>query len=133
MRPTKYLPLPSLIRPSPISLEHSTGCPGALLQELQSKSGRSATEPFFDPSPAMCLDHAETVKSIERLAEFDADPNILVIIAHERSLLGQIDFFPHAINDWKAKDLDEKTRWGFCAAFESAVTEQVHLSRDSDA
>lgn len=55
---------------------------------------------------------AET--SIRALAEFDADPNILVLIAHDVAPLKMMDFFPKStINDWRSKGLKEQMHWGF--------------------
>lgn len=46
--------------------------------------------------------------------EFDADPNILVVIAHDTAPIEIMDFFPKAnINDWQAKGHKEVMHWHF--------------------
>lgn len=56
----------------------------------------------------------EAQRSIVALAEFDADPKVLVAIAHDPTSLVVFDFFPHGtMNDWKKKGWKEKMQWGF--------------------
>jgi len=51
--------------------------------------------------------------SLEKLATFDADPDILVLIAHDISLRSTIPYFPAYLNNWKANGFKEKTVWSF--------------------
>lgn len=53
--------------------------------------------------------------SIRKLWEIDADPNVLVIIAHDSAPLDVLPFFPEGgtINDWKEKGYKEKMHWHF--------------------
>ena len=55
--------------------------------------------------------------SIRALFEFDADPNVIVIIAHDNAPLVVLKdkMFPHGgdINDWKQQGYKEKLHWGF--------------------
>ena len=57
------------------------------------------------------------MNSIKALTEFDADPNVLVIIAHDTAPLEQIqpqDWFPKGtINDWQKKGWKESMHWHF--------------------
>ena len=54
------------------------------------------------------------MESIRSLIEFDADPNILVIIAHDTAPYEMMPFFPkHNINDWKEKGWKESMHWHF--------------------
>ncbi|EXJ75366.1 uncharacterized protein A1O5_02062 [Cladophialophora psammophila CBS 110553] len=53
-------------------------------------------------------------KSVLGLMEFDADPCILVTIAHDPAALDVYDFFPRGnLNDWQQKGWKEAARWGF--------------------
>lgn len=48
------------------------------------------------------------------MKEFDADPNILVIIAHDSACSDIFDFFPTGtLNDWHLKSWKNKHRWAF--------------------
>lgn len=56
--------------------------------------------------------------SIRALFEFDADPNVLVMIAHDTAPLDVLkdSFFPAkdgALNAWKQRGYKEKLHWGF--------------------
>ena len=53
-------------------------------------------------------------KSVDYLSEFDADPNVILLIAHDPSPVDVLPFFPNGtINDWKAKDYKKKLHWRF--------------------
>lgn len=61
---------------------------------------------YVDPPTAM--------KSIGALAEFDADDNILVMIAHDVAPEKVVTFFPKGtMNDWKVKGWKQAMHWGF--------------------
>ncbi|KAJ7334282.1 beta-lactamase-like protein [Mycena albidolilacea] len=51
--------------------------------------------------------------SVEKLATFDADPDVLVLIAHDISLRDSLPYFPAYLNDWRATHLKERTVWNF--------------------
>ncbi|KAJ6512908.1 hypothetical protein C8R45DRAFT_1088013 [Mycena sanguinolenta] len=51
--------------------------------------------------------------SLEKLATFDADPNIFVVVAHDISLRATIPYFPAYLNDWQKSGLKEQTVWSF--------------------
>ncbi len=73
--------------------------------------------PFFKPStgPAsFYVDPKTALESTIKLRAFDADPNILIAIAHDPTSLEVFDFFPTGkMNDWKAKGWKEAAHWGF--------------------
>ncbi|KAJ6512906.1 beta-lactamase-like protein [Mycena sanguinolenta] len=51
--------------------------------------------------------------SLEKLATFDADPNIFVVVAHDISLRATIPYYPAYLNDWQKSGLKEQTVWSF--------------------
>ncbi len=51
--------------------------------------------------------------SLEKVATFDADPDIFVIVAHDISLRSSIPLFPAYLNGWKASGLKQRTVWNF--------------------
>lgn len=54
------------------------------------------------------------MESIRSLIEFDADPNVLVIIAHDTAPIEMMKFFPeHDINNWKEEGFKERMHWHF--------------------
>jgi hypothetical protein len=48
--------------------------------------------------------------SLDKIAEFDADPDFFVFIAHDQSL---IPYFPRSLNDWKAGNWKRNLVWHF--------------------
>jgi glyoxylase-like metal-dependent hydrolase (beta-lactamase superfamily II) len=71
-------------------------------------------------------DIEETIRTIEKIQEFDAMDNVLVVAAHDESLLGVLDFFPESANDFVKKRWVEKTRWRFLKDFSGAIDLQAH-------
>ena len=60
------------------------------------------------------MDPVQSNISFKSLQEFDADPNVLVAIAHDPASLEVFEFFPNAtMNDWKRKGYKEAVHWGF--------------------
>lgn len=123
LRPSDGVPLPASITvpglmPSP--------CPGHLFETLHPCSGQSGSDaartPFVkvgEKSPA--IDLAAARDTLHKIESFDADPNILVIAAHDWSLKDVIEFYPRKANDWKSKGWKEAGRWRFLADFQKAV------------
>jgi glyoxylase-like metal-dependent hydrolase (beta-lactamase superfamily II) len=120
-RPTEYLPLPKYIAPAPMSRFGHAGCPGAYMVEHVHPK-RSATQPFYDIAQGFSHDHDEAVRSIRKLEEFDASDDVLMCIAHDQTLLGNVAFYPETINDWKVKGYGDKVRWAFCGDFKVEPT-----------
>ncbi|KAG9586847.1 Metallo-hydrolase/oxidoreductase, partial [Aureobasidium melanogenum] len=120
-RPSQYQPLPTEISPSPKTLPQPV-CPGHLLQEVH--CNKSANEPYYEATEGFCHNLETNHWTVEGMQEFDASDDILLIIAHDASLLGVLDFFPESLNHWREKDLDAKTRWRFLGGFSEAVGKQ---------
>ena len=60
------------------------------------------------------IDPPVAQQSVDRLAEFDADANVFVCVAHDGGLLLVVDWFPHGtLNEWKSKGWKQKSQWGF--------------------
>ncbi|KAJ7759209.1 beta-lactamase-like protein [Mycena metata] len=51
--------------------------------------------------------------SQDKVAAFDADPDVFVLIAHDISLRSTLPYFPASLNNWQAIQLKEKTVWNF--------------------
>ena len=57
------------------------------------------------------------------MEQFDAHENILVVIAHDGSLLGLMEIFPKSLNGWGGTGLKQRGKWAFLQDF-SEATEQ---------
>lgn len=115
LRPSPYLPLPKSI-----TLLHTQDViDGEALRQLYLR--QSANEPFFEPSERMFPAMREARKTIEAIQELDAQSNIFVVLAHDASLVGEVEMFPAAINGWVQSGVKERTRWGFVSDFRGLV------------
>jgi hypothetical protein len=87
-----------------------------------------ATKPFYDlktsadnsPS-AMAHNPQEARETIQKVMETDASESILVVMAHDDSLRGVLDFFPGYLDGFVEKGWVEQGRWGFLKDFRGAV------------
>lgn len=128
IRPSAYLPLPDIISPHPLdeSSQSTAPCPGALFEHLLRNSS-DKTKPFLELSKRLNseggahTDPVEAARTIEKLQEADAHDKVLVVLAHDKSLLPVVDFFPKYANDFASKDWVKKGRWGFLKDFEQAL------------
>ncbi|KAF7335343.1 Metallo-beta-lactamase superfamily protein [Mycena sanguinolenta] len=118
-------------RPRPL-FQQNFPCPAHLLEE--SKSAIS-TDFFWSPlsrdgafdmlsrsrqflaisdqPDSFYADPVTAQVSLEKLAKFDADPDILVLVAHDLSLRSYLPYFPAYLNHWKARGLKEANVWNF--------------------
>lgn len=127
-RPTKYVPLPSLILPNPLNLSSPTPCPGHIFEEIHpQKCGNS---PFYCmgtwPDGFPTNDDPEAaIESQRKLQLLDAYMNqVFVILAHDETVEGVIDFFPKTANQWKERGWGNEVRWLFLGDFREAVTQE---------
>jgi glyoxylase-like metal-dependent hydrolase (beta-lactamase superfamily II) len=123
-RPSEYLPLPASIMPNPMDPTSVKPCPGALFSDIL-RDGHTK-KPFYTvvrnnvPSTSG-YDPDVAQETIGKVIEVDARPGIMVIMAHDESLLGVLDFFPKYANDFREKGWVEKGRWLFLKDFATAV------------
>ncbi|KAF7374593.1 Metallo-beta-lactamase superfamily protein [Mycena sanguinolenta] len=68
----------------------------------------SRAQQFFvisDLPDSFAADPVTAQISLEKIATFDADPDIFVAVAHDSSLMSSIPYFPAYLNDWQASGL----------------------------
>jgi glyoxylase-like metal-dependent hydrolase (beta-lactamase superfamily II) len=123
-RPSKYLPLPDSILPNPFNKSSSSPCPGSLFNDLL--PGGDKTKTFLEISnlpdgKSIAHDFDEAVRTIGKVQEADAREEILVVMAHDESLLDVVDFFPKYANGFVEKGWVKEGRWGFLKDFKEAV------------
>lgn len=121
-RPSTYLPLPASISPNPLDDDDSrTVCPGALFEHLLPDGG-DRTKPFYKiATGGVTLDVEEAQRTIEKMQEADAQDKVLVVIAHDATVVNVLDFFPKYMNDFVSKNWVGKTRWAFLKDFKGAL------------
>ncbi|KAF2219784.1 hypothetical protein BDZ85DRAFT_243016 [Elsinoe ampelina] len=84
---------------------------------LRDKSGGS----FYGLAPLLQEDLVQAEETLEKLRAFDARDDVLVVLAHDASLLDVVDVFPRKANGWRRKGWGEKGRWGFLREMEREV------------
>lgn len=126
-RPTPQLPLPESIAPSPFEPPSSRAvCPGAMFEPIHpakiASSGDYRTTPFYELSPMMNASLPDALTTVSKMQEFDASPNVLVVIAHDTSLLDVLPFYPKGeLTGWEKTDNKAVGRWRFLKDFGKAV------------
>lgn len=127
-RPSRYLPLPEKISPNPLERYGGQSCPGALFEDLLRDGDR--TKPFFEiprleDGKGVAYDVDEATATIGKVQEADAKEEVLVVIAHDDSLLDVVDFFPKYANDFVKKGWVQEGRWRFLKDFDTAVRHKL--------
>ena len=123
-RPTEYVPLTENIVPNPLVppfAKATSICPGALFTAIHPKN--SSTEPFMQPTGFLHDDVEKACESLEKLLIFDAQDDILTMIAHDKTLADVVDFYPNTVNGWKEKGWKEQLHWRFLRDFETGSEE----------
>jgi glyoxylase-like metal-dependent hydrolase (beta-lactamase superfamily II) len=116
IRPNIYRPLPVDIIPNPFPHAFTGSCPGAAIMENLHPL-HCGDKPLVNTPQAVMIDLPAAQETLQKLEGFDGADNVFVVIAHDHSLLGNVDVFPKRINDWKEKDIAQKARWKFLASF----------------
>ncbi len=65
------------------------------------------------PAPSVYKDYEATMRSLGHLVRLDADPDVLMVIAHDGTAPGVVEDFPESVNGWKEKGWKEKLMWRF--------------------
>lgn len=124
LRPSRYLPLPERVSPDPFTEKEGESCETKQFEKLLVDGDR--TGPFFEPSVmpnGQCVHYSmeQAKETITKIQEVDAADNIMVMMAHDASLLDVVQFFPKQANDFMRKGWKEKARWRFLKDFAEAV------------
>lgn len=120
-RPTKWLPLPEDIQPNPLVAPFTKSapvCPGALFEAIHPTG--SSTEPFTKADGSFHDNAEENMRSVAKWEEFDAQPNVFAMIAHDMSLFDIVDFYPKPANGWREKGWKEQGRWRFLRDYDTS-------------
>jgi glyoxylase-like metal-dependent hydrolase (beta-lactamase superfamily II) len=125
LRPSIYRPLPKDIKPSPCPDKYATTCPGHIFEAVHPR--KHAIDAYYQVQSGIAHDRGQAAQTCGWMQEFDANDNIFVIIAHDKTLLDPqigIEWFPNGtLNDWKAKDYAYQVRWAFLKDLASALDE----------
>jgi len=146
LRPNDLNPLPDSIPTQLESFSQYNGfCPGHIfdvihpshpcrkndipshyIRDIDANHNSAKTTPYFtiassSDGKSLAVDLTAGKDTIKGLSRFDADENILVVAAHDRSHFNILQYFPKLANDWKDKGWKEKGRWRFLDDMKKAV------------
>ena len=127
LRPSHYLPLPDTISPGLLEANPKSPDPQGKLSITELKKLLPQSEDnqsFYGLNDGLHDDIVRAEDTLEKLKAFDANDNVLVIIAHDWSLLNLVSLHPRDINQWQRHNWGELARWRFLADFEAAVVVQ---------
>ncbi|KAJ6584906.1 beta-lactamase-like protein [Mycena capillaripes] len=72
------------------------------------------TAPLLDVVENGSYEDAPTTRaSIAKLAEFDANKDVFVALAHDETLVDMVGPFPASFNAWQAKEWKSRVTWAF--------------------
>lgn len=117
-RPSSYQPLPDEIVPNPYDETSPTPCPCHIFEKIHPHPEKYRTVPFYrirvnEDGTSIAANVEVAMQSIRHLQEFDAADNVLVVCAHDATLVGIVEVFPAKANDWKSAGWMERGRWRF--------------------
>jgi glyoxylase-like metal-dependent hydrolase (beta-lactamase superfamily II) len=124
LRPTAAVPLPDNLEPTAWGLDANfpAPCPCSVFTDCHpcAETELRTTKPWYTASKAAgsaYIDPDTANKSITSLQAFDADPNVLVCLAHDPGLFEILPLLNQdprcSVNDWKAKKFKDMSRWRF--------------------
>ncbi|KAJ4302894.1 hypothetical protein N0V90_001785 [Kalmusia sp. IMI 367209] len=122
-RPSSTHPLPPLISPNPFDQYSLKACPGELFERFLSDNDK--TKPLWRVARSDKLQVANDADaadaSISKLQDMDGLDEVLVVIAHDSSLLSVVDFFPKYADDFLQQGWAKDSKWLFLQDFAEAV------------
>lgn len=124
LRPTAAVPLPDSLDPKTWGLDSTfpAPCPCSIFTDCHpcGDANMSSTKPWYTASKAegsAYVDPDTANRSITSLQAFDADPNVLVCLAHDPGLFEILPLLNYdstcSLNDWEIKGYKNMSRWRF--------------------
>ncbi|KAF2159908.1 hypothetical protein M409DRAFT_29718 [Zasmidium cellare ATCC 36951] len=123
IRPSPYLPFPENVAPNPFAPSTGSPCLGHIFESLLQDGDKK--KPFYKPSAPAAGgaydDPEEAGRTIQKLQEADVREDILMVAAHDETLLDIVDFFPKLADGFVEKGWVRQARWRFLKDFAKAV------------
>ena len=114
LRPTPHLPLPDqVLLPKPVST--------SIFKKIHPRPEIYKESHFINPKASFSLDDPAARETIRKIQVFDADERVLVVAAHDTTLLDILSLYPEDANGWKDTGMKEKTRWLFLKDLEESA------------
>lgn len=132
-RPTKYVPMPLSLSPDEVGQSHGRTEPysSSIFTSCHPNPDDARTSPFYTPcchADSWYINPLLARQSIDRLKSIDADKRVLVVIAHDPSIMNIALFFPHGVvNDWLKAGWKQKVQWRFLDELPVSGKSMKHL------
>lgn len=132
-RPTPYVPMPESLTPYDVGHQkrYNHAYPQSIFTDCHPDQENARITPYYTPccrADGWYVDPPRALESVEQLKALDADDRILILIAHDPSMLDVVTFFPHGnANDWQNMDWKSTLRWRFLDELPSDVRELKYL------
>ncbi|KAH8685066.1 hypothetical protein BGZ61DRAFT_356240 [Ilyonectria robusta] len=118
-RPTEYVPMPPVLSSSDIGQQshHIPTYICSTFTDCHPDRDNARTMPYYKPctrADSWYVDPPLALQSIEKLADLDASDRVLVLIAHDPSIINALPIFPTGdLNNWYTSGWKQKLRWRF--------------------
>lgn len=120
LRPSHFKPLPDVVPAAVLGrTPPPQHCSCAHKSRLLQPNGSSGA--FYGLASSMHESLAQAEETVRKLKTFDGRDDVLIIIAHDASLLDVLDFFRESLNDWRANDRASQGRWRFLKDLDGLV------------
>lgn len=131
-RPNEFLSLPDELSPSPLGIDSKLNlrtnvCLGELFTENVHPQHSNNT-PFCGINHGHPYDAEMAQRSLKLMEPFDADEKILVIAAHDHTLVPYLEYWPKESNGWHEAHWKELNRWEFLKDFTKIIEEKTRGS-----
>lgn len=74
---------------------------------------------FYAPSSGgFNMDSQRMAETLQLIQEFDADPQVFIVLAHDHWILDIVDLFPQNANNWYEQGWAGRARWQFLRDFD---------------
>ncbi|KAJ7745370.1 hypothetical protein B0H16DRAFT_1675966 [Mycena metata] len=96
------------------TLHQCSPCPAGILEATR----RTVSAEHFTPLDAEGKTQVATAASIAMIGAFDASADVLVMLAHDWSLVPALGPFPTSLDAWQAKGYKKQVTWAFLGGVE---------------
>jgi glyoxylase-like metal-dependent hydrolase (beta-lactamase superfamily II) len=118
-RPSKYVPLPRSLSPDEVgcSNERTEHFDSSIFTLCHPDPPNARISPYYAPccgADSWYVSPPLARQSIDKLKALDANERVLVMIAHDPSIMNVVTFFPHGTaNNWLDGGWKQRLRWRF--------------------
>lgn len=132
-RPTEFMPMPDSLSPRQVGHEMIQSQPyqHSVFTSCHPDQKNARTTPYYTPCcrpDSWYCNPVQARRSIKQLEALDANENILILIAHDPSVMNVVTFFPQGVaNDWQKEGWKQALHWRFLNELPSSARKIQYL------